>query len=411
MKRLALFILACNLTRVASTAVSTPEQFTKAVNEIGSEYTKARDSLLLPDTDVDFIKGKLQSQSPNQRLVAQIIMGWMEHKDEYTRLARQTIDDRAGMKRYPWSYDPQALTASLLPLMYEFLLKEQGNPAATDAAVRVINYLARQNTTPDIKALIDVLRQDQTPEGTRAEIARTVSALPETLVPFDDLFALLLSEASRTSKSKDVASNLMNGMIRSGGGVADKDKVVDRLLGMDSLRALVGETAVVYTVAGIGGDRAASRVTEFFGQAQILSQKRWALSTLGTMENDKATDTLLNFAIRNDVDRPYRVYAIDSLSKTKYAPKIGKTLVDIINDEGKSERERIEAVKTLEKLYLHNLNSHTDEADIRQRVEKLDPAAVSSPRLRDEINKAKAMLKPPRPSEQRGVFPMGQGNP
>ena len=103
-------------------------------------------------------------------------------------------------------------------------------------------------------------------------------------------------------KSTDVAGHLMNGLIRLGARLPEenKDAVVNRLLGMDKLRSLVGETPVIHTVGAIGGDKAASLVTVFLDQTQDPSQKRWALSTLGAMGNDRAADSLLKYIQRPD---------------------------------------------------------------------------------------------------------------
>ena len=93
--------------------------------------------------------------------------------------------------------------------MYELLLKGVGSPSARDTATRVINFLARQGTNPDVTALMALLSQDVTSEPTRAAVARTVSSLPQGLVKPDELLTLLQSEGTRVEKSTDVAGHLI----------------------------------------------------------------------------------------------------------------------------------------------------------------------------------------------------------
>ena len=101
MRLFSLLVLACLLTQSVPAAASTPDDFEKAVKEKGPEYVAARDKLLQPDADVNFIKGKLQSDSPRERLTAQIILGWRDHKDEYKKLLSESIVDQRGEKRFP----------------------------------------------------------------------------------------------------------------------------------------------------------------------------------------------------------------------------------------------------------------------------------------------------------------------
>lgn len=387
MRFISLFVLACLVSPCVSAAAATPEDFAKAVTTKGAEYEQAREKLLQQDADEAFIKSKLQSDSPQEKLTAKIILGWREHKDEYAALLAQSFFDQKGEKRFTWSYDPEAIKPEFLPLMYELLLKDVGSVGARDAAVRVINYLARQGTHPDVKELVALLKQNETSEPTRAAVARTVSSLPQALIKPDELLSLLEAETNRDARSKDVAGNLMNGLIRLGGKLpeAHKDELVGRMLGMERLHALVGETPVVHTVGGIGGNTSASLVSEFLDQTQSATEKRWALGSLATMSNDRALDSLLRYAQSSDSNPQLRVYAIESLSKSKYSSRVGKALEDIINNTDKTIRDRMEAIKSLDKLHQFNIRDDSTESDIRSRFERINTGNIDNPQLKSQI--------------------------
>ena len=66
---------------------------------------------------------------------------------------------------------------------------------------------------------------------------------------------------------------------------------------------------------------------------------------------------------------------------------------DIIKDDVKSERERTEAIKSLDRLHQYNLRNDSAEPDIRGRLERLDPSSVSDPQLKAHIDAAKTSVK------------------
>jgi hypothetical protein len=379
---------------------SVQEDFATAVRASGGEYEQARDRLLRSGVSAAFLRSRLQSSRPEERITAFILSGWRENGNAYRRLLSGRAGmDREGTRRYSWSYDPGSVQPHLLPLMYEWLLKDVGGAGEKDAAVRVTGFLARQGVPLDLQALSAGMRQDRSPVETRAAVARTLASLP--LVKAEDLLALLQTEAEGASRSKTVVGHLMDGLIRLGKSLPDqnKDSVVDRLLGMASLRQLVGETLVVYTAGGIGGDRAAARVAEFVEQAQDLSQRRWALSTLGTMGNEKAAQALLKYAASGEGSPELRLLAIESLGKTRFIQEVGAALEQISRSEERPERERVEAVKSLGHLHRRHLRDLAAEPDIRALLERLDPEAVAGPDLKAQIHKVQEGLRQRLPQE------------
>jgi hypothetical protein len=377
----------------------TQQAFEKAVAATSAEYINARDSLLRPSVNVEYIEGKLTNGPPRERLMARVILGWRANKDEYTHLLAQSLADQTGQTRYAWSYEPASIKPNFEPLMYELLLKDVRGASGRDAAVRVINYLARRNVAPDVEALIQLLHESGTPEPTRAALARTIATLPEPLVNPTALLELLQTEGTRRHQSKDVAGNVMNGLIRLAGRLPEqgKDFIVKRLIDMPELPSLVGRVPLVYTIGGVGGERAASVVASFLDQTtRNPSQTRWALSTLGSMGNETAVTALLAYTRKADVAQQFRICAIESLSKSKYNSRVGTALEEIVRNERNSERERVEAVKAFSQLHQKNLQNRPAEIDIRDRLKQLNEAIFAIPHLKNEITRSMNSLGQPR---------------
>jgi hypothetical protein len=391
---LALVVLGGLATPWFTAPAPTPDDFDQAVASSGADYQDARNRLLRPGVELQSITNKLRSDLHQERLTAKMILGWRAHGEEYTKLLGQFLTDITGARRYTWTYDPGAIKPEYLPLMYEMLAKEVGGRSGQDAAVRVINYLARQGADVDVKALTQLLREQRTPASSRAAIARTIAALPRSMVETDDLLALLKQEGARKPGDKDVAAALLNGLIPRGNQLSDqsRDQVVDRLLKMADVQALVGETAIVTTAGSVGGHHAATRVAAFLDQAQRPAQRRWAISTLSSIGDETAAKALNKAALNQGLTERERVYVIGQLSRVAYTTEVGNTLGAIIGSRDRTDRERSEAISTLEKLFNANLRNQRAAQDLRSRLERLDPASATSNALKTKMREAKSRL-------------------
>jgi hypothetical protein len=382
----AVFFTGCGAIALAGTQ----EDFEQAVSQTGAEFVLARDKLLQQDADVDLIKGKLDSGNPLEKLTAIMIMGWRSHKELYGKLLTEGVSiDRKGEKIYVWSYDPAQVKPELMPLMYEFLLKDTGDQGGQDAAVRITSFLARRGTKPDVPALFDVIQiEGKLSDESRVAVASTLAALPADLVSVTDLTKLIQKEASRATGDKGVVGSLMNGLIRLGGTLPEdqKDQLVIRLLDMDGLKALMGDTVVLQTVGAIGGQRATTEVSNFLERSEDPLMNRWALSTLGTIGSEDAAKVLFKYAKDEEATLTTRITAIESLARCKYTDEVGDTLEAIVLAGTSGLRERTKALETLDDLHRVNSTKPNTAKAVRSRIEKIAGADVAQPQVRKKIN-------------------------
>jgi hypothetical protein len=380
-----------------SAAPAPPDDFDQAVNSVGPDYEKVRRRLLAA-TDFGIVAQKLRSDSARERITAAILEGYRERAAEYDALRDQRLVDRHGDMRFPWSYDPRTVKPEYLPLRYEFLTKDVEGKLGHDTAIRVISFLARRGTSPDVVALLDLVGRDGLAEASRTAVARTVSALPRAMVRPEDLLKSLETEGSRNTKSRTVAHALINGLIASAADLSDegKDAVVQRLQKIESIRTLAGAATFARAIGGIGGRNAAPVVAQFLDKSETPSQARWAISVLGSIGDDVATASLLKFAGAEKKPADLRILSIRNLSNGKYGERIGEGLVAIAKDAGRTDRERAEAVDALVKLYENQPRNGPAQREIRARVEGFELPTTASDALHKKLREAKQSLQGPR---------------
>ena len=390
---IALAILA---TRPVS-AAAPPDDFERAVNSVGPDFERARDRLLAA-TDFGIVGQKLRSDSARDGSLRPYSRAIGSAQRNTPRCAASGLSISRGEKRFPWSYDPRAVKPEYLPLMYEFLTKDIEGKAGRDTAIRVISFLARQGTSPDVVALLDLLGRDGLAEESRTAVARTVTALPRAMVRLEDLLRSLEAEGSRNTKSRPVAYALLNGLIATANDLSDgdKDAVVERLLKMESIRTLVGAPTFARAVGGIGGRNAAPVVAKFLEQSETPSQARWAISVLGSIGDDVATASLLKYAGAEKKPADLKILSIRNLSNGKYGERLGDGLVAISKDADRTDRERVEAIDALRKLYEAQPRDGPAQREIRSRVEGLELPTTASEALKNKVQEAKRSLQGPR---------------
>jgi hypothetical protein len=164
------------------------------------------------------------------------------------------------------------------------------------------------------------------------------------------------------------------------------------LLNLAGLQKLVGEAPVVTTAGGIGGRAAAERVARYLDRNDGPVQRRWAVSTLASNDDPAGARALARFVQKRDVKEPERVFAINRLAMAPYDPEVGKALEALFSSDERSDRERLQALTTLDRLHRSHLDDPGAERDLRARLEGLKLPARAGPAVKARMDEVKADL-------------------
>jgi hypothetical protein len=162
---------------------------------------------------------------------------------------------------------------------------------------------------------------------------------------------------------------------------------------MDKLKSTLGDAAMTYTVAGIGGDRASREVGEYLASTDDMTQKRWALGALSRSESTHATKILLEYA--EHPQPALREQAIAGLARAPFTPEVGARLEAIAMNAQLDESQQIQAAGALAKIAAKNANHPEIQREAHSRLQRISAAPGARPGLKSEVKSILEVLQRP----------------
>lgn len=363
------FIIMCFImlqTQLFNTVLA--EDFQTCANTIGQNYVNARNKIL-KRTDLNVILGPmLESDDWNNRITATILFSWTQSFEKYKSLSEAEAEDTLnGQKRFLWSSDPENIDISIIPLMFEFLIKDSVGEAGREAAIRIIPYLARRTDIKDLSVIEASLNDERTSIVVRDSIARVLERIPEKLIDTEKFLQILDKEINRKDSNERVLNTLLNSVVSRSYSMSiiQKDEVVAKLL-TNRIQLIVGEKPIVFSIGSIGGNKALPIITEFFKNSKNDGERRWAISTIASIGTNESLQTVKIFLNDEIISEKLKLEAISGLGRAKFSEPIGNELKSIFY-QGKTLLFQQEALRSLETL-MNRTKDTNDKKNIRNII-------------------------------------------
>jgi hypothetical protein len=355
----------------------------------GERYVQLRNQLLSKGIARNAVADAARSNDWRQRGTALALLGWSEHSEKYSRLMKaDKVRDRRGRERFVWSTDPQQVDATLLPLAYEFLLKNSAGTAGQEAAARIIPYLVTNESAGDLKVLAGAIHEPELDQQSRVAIARVIANTAGSVFSVADLRKIIAAEPPRNQPNAEVVNWLLNGLVERAAKAdqASKREITSWLAESRDVSKLVGRRAVVHTVGALGADSAVPIVAEFLDQADSVADQRWAITSLSKMgTSDEATKAIVSVLTRRKLDPGILMAAVTSLSRVQYSSAVKNVLDEVMRDERLDPAVRRAAYDSLNRQLEANRGDSIREREIRDVLRGVDPATFRKiPGLRQE---------------------------
>ncbi len=378
-------ILVVLLISAVQVRADTKDLFDVCVSKSGVAYAAARDAFLAADgIDRNVLARMAKSDDVREQATAIALSGWLDNGVKYKRLVNDRIvKDRLGQERFDWVSDPTEVSESLMPLMYEFLLKDSSGSAGRHAAIRIVPYLARKGKIDSMSILSKTILDPRTARPSRLAIAVTASRLPDKIMPVDDLLGVLTQELERKDRHKEVVLSLLDGMIRRSPVLSEdaKASVIRQLRSSESLSKVLAPATVTHAIGSIGGESAVPVVREFLHRAEGEQARVWAIGTLGSIGSDAAVDAILDYTRDTKISQGLNLVVISSLGDSQYSDKVGAALRAVLHDREAAVDLRIESLQAIEKLFRANATNKNTQDSIKGLIRDLDRTTIDNAAL------------------------------
>ena len=369
-------------------AAADQTKFEAAAAATGQQYVQLRDELLEEGFSEDDMASAARSNDWRPRCTALALMGWREHGDKYSQLVgADKVRDLRSRERYVWATDPNQVDATLLPLAYEFLLKNTGGAAGQEAAARMIPYLVKEEHERDMAVLAGAIYDPELDAQSRVTIARVIANTPGDVFHVADLRKMITAEPQRNQANREVVDWLLNGLVTRSGKAdqASKQEITSWLAESQDVSQLVGRRRVVHVLGTMGAGNAAPVVAEFLERADSISDQKWAIGSLAKIGTSDATNAIIRVLTSRSADPGILEVAASSLAGAEYSSEVKNVLDEVMRDERLDPATRRAAYDALNQQLEANRGNEDRVREIRGVLRGVDPSEFRQiPGLREE---------------------------